>query len=386
LLGIIGSDLDAVVGGNGLEISKRLARQLPARLVYLGGKAFAAYRLVGDGFVLDIWDRQDQSLEADLARRDFTVNAFAIDVADHRVIDPFDGRADLERRRLRATTEGVFAEDPLRALRLVRLTLQLPGFTTDPATLELARQSAERLAKVAAERVRDELEKLLRARNLLPGLKLLAQLEIYPGLLQGRPGEPGDAKTAERLLRLLEPALEQLATSLRLPHGRLEPSGPRLAVLFSGLKPAAGTIEEALEVCRRGGYLTARQAVRCGRLMDCRAAPDSEPSARWFLHRWGDDWPAAVATLAALPDPPPTAADWQRLFDRLTELAERQGETIFAPTPLLDGKAIQHLLGIRPGPRIGAAVNLLHRAQVEGRVSDRGAAEALLRSRSSGAG
>ena len=107
---------------------------------------------------------------------------------------------------------------------------------------------------------------------------------------------------------------------------------------------------------------------------------------RWFLHLWGGDWPAAAATLAALSDPPPAAAEWGRLLGRLTEMADRQARTIFDPIPLLDGDEIQSLLGIGPGPDIGTAVDLLRRAQVEGRVSDRTGAEALLRTISSDAG
>ena len=386
LLGVPGSDFDAVVGGNGLEIGERLARSLPARLVHLGGKAFAAYRLAGKRFTLDIWDRQEQSLEADLARRDFTINAMALDVVERRLIDPFDGLSDIGRRRLGATTAGVFADDPLRVLRLVRLSLQLPGFTIAPETLPLARRSSAQLAGVAAERVRDELGKVLRATAFRDGFELLVELEVYPGLLQGHAGEPADADPARRLLRLLEPALEELSACRPLPHGHLEPSGPRLAVLFSGLAATAEAVEAALDRSRQTGYLTSREAARCRRLLGSRSAPDSEAAARWFLHLWGGDWPAAAAALAALSDPPPSAAEWRRLLARLQKMAERQAASIFDPTPLLDGVEIQRLLGTGAGPRIGAAVELLRRAQVEGRVGDRAEAEALLRSSASDAG
>ncbi len=386
LLGIDSSDFDAVVGGNGLEIGQRLARDLPARLVHLGGKAFAAYRLVGEAFTLDIWDRREQSLEADLARRDFTVNAIALDVADRLLIDPFGGLADLERHRLRATTEGVFADDPLRVLRLARLAVRLPGFAAGRATIELARRSSAGLARVAAERVREELGKLLRAPDLLAGLALLVELDVYPSLFLGRCGEPGAAGRADRLLRLLEPALAHAAALGPLPHGRFEPSGPRLAALFAGLGTDRGVVGDALETRRQAGYLSQREAALCRRLVDCRQAPGSEAEARWFLHRWSEDWPSAAAVLAALPDPAPTGAEWRRLLGRLAGLADRRGAAIFAPEPLLDGDAIRQLLSLDPGPRVGAAVDLLRRAQVEGRVSDRAAAEALLRKPASGAG
>src|SRR5690348_18241586 len=72
-LGLPVHDFDAVVAGRGREISERLAETLPARLVLLGGKEFAAYRLVGEEDVVDIWDRGGTTLYQDLARRDFTI-------------------------------------------------------------------------------------------------------------------------------------------------------------------------------------------------------------------------------------------------------------------------------------------------------------------------
>lgn len=386
LLDLAGSDFDAVVAGGGLELARRLAETLPARLVRLGGARFAAYRLVGDGFTLDLWDRRDQSLEADLARRDFTVNALALDVAGGRVIDPHGGRADLERRRLRATGGGVFADDPLRVLRLARFAVQLPGFLAEPATVELARGAAGELVAVAAERVRDELGKMARARRFRSGLGLLVQLDLYPGLLRGRPGEPGDGSRVGRLADRLETALDHLRRQGELPHGRLEPSAPRLAVLFAGLAADRGAAATALEGCRRTGYLTGREAAHCRRLLDCRELPGSEPAARWLLHRWGEAWPGAAAALAALSEPPPDAADWRRLVTRLISLAGRHGPAIFMPKPLLDGDEIRGLLDLPPGPRVGQAVARLRRAQVEGLVGDRAGAVALLRRPSSGAG
>jgi poly(A) polymerase len=385
LLGIASGDFDAVVAANGLEIGERLAHDLPARLVHLGGKAFAAYRLVGDGFTLDIWDRRGQSLQADLARRDFTINAFALDLADRTVVDPFNGLGDLHRRRLRATTTGVFADDPLRVLRLVRLSTQLADFHIDHATLDLARESAAQLSGVAAERVRDELGRVLATSRFLQAFEHLVSLDLYPGLFQGRPGESGDPRRARALLHHLEPALEHLTDLPALPHAHIEPSAPRLAVLLTGLASEPQAAEEALEGYRRVGYLPGRAAGRCRHLLRCRAAPSSEAEERWFLHRWGEHWPAATATLAATAVPLPVKSDWRRLVERLITLARQRATEIFAPAPLLDGNEIGRLLGIHPGPELGRAVERLRRAQIEGRVLGRAEAAAWLRSSATGA-
>lgn len=385
LLDFIGRDFDAVVGDDGQAIAERLAGRLPARLVHLGGDAFAAYRLVGEGFVLDLWDRRGQSLEQDLARRDFTVNAFALDLASRRVVDPFGGVADLERRRLRATTPGVLDDDPLRVLRLVRLGSQMPGFSADPQTQGLARTAAGGLAGVAAERIREELGKILGARDFAVAFARLVDLRIYPGLLRQRPGEAGDASGAVRLLDRLEPALAHLARLPALPRGRIDPPAARLAALFAGLGPPGGTAA-AIDACRLARFLSDREAASCRRLTGLREAPGTEAARRWFLHLWGEDWPTAAAALGALGEPPPAAGAWRRLVRRLAGLAERHAESIFAPRPLLDGNDIQRLLGVPPGPALGAAVDRLRRAQVEGRIADRAAAEALLRRSSSDAG
>src|SRR5829696_7556284 len=156
-LGLPVHDFNAVVSGRGREISERLAEILPARLVLLGGKEFAAYRLVGEDVVVDIWDRAGTTLYQDLARRDFTINSFAFDLRTQEVSDPFNGLGDLGRKVLRATTPESFTGDPLRVLRLPRLLLRLPGFTVEPDTVGLAKRSSLGLAGIASERVREEL-------------------------------------------------------------------------------------------------------------------------------------------------------------------------------------------------------------------------------------
>lgn len=216
-LGLATCDLDAVVAGRGREIADELAARLPARLVPLGGRDFAAYRLVltagtghgprgdstGEGAaaeqarasVLDLWDRGSTPLHDDLARRDFTVNSFALEPRGGAVIDPFGGLADLERRNLRATTGASFEGDPLRVLRLARLLVRLPGFAVDPDTRELARRAAPRLPQMAAERIREELWLLFSHPDAARGLLELAALGVYPGLWLGAGSAPPVATT-----------------------------------------------------------------------------------------------------------------------------------------------------------------------------------------------
>ncbi|MGZ4352321.1 MAG: hypothetical protein ACXVZ4_02130 [Gaiellaceae bacterium] len=112
-----------------------------------------------EGRTVDFTPLQGGSIEADLAARDFTVNAIAAPVAGGEPIDPFDGRADLGRRTLRRVSDTAFADDPLRLLRAVRLEDEL-GFRLDEETERLVREQAALATRPAGERVLAELRRL----------------------------------------------------------------------------------------------------------------------------------------------------------------------------------------------------------------------------------
>lgn len=130
------------------------------------------------------------TLTEDLSRRDFTMNAVAFDPIDGRLTDPFDGQGDLARRLVRAVGEPLvrFREDGLRPMRAIRQAAQLE-FEVDPPTLAAIPATLEVFRKVSAERVRDELFKLLGARRPSRGLELMHTTgllgEVMPELLEG---------------------------------------------------------------------------------------------------------------------------------------------------------------------------------------------------------
>jgi tRNA nucleotidyltransferase (CCA-adding enzyme) len=148
----------------------------------------------GEGLYLD--GRRPSSVEfgktliEDLARRDFTMNAIAYDPLGDRLTDPFDGRVDLERKLVRAVGDPLlrFSEDGLRPLRAVRQASQL-GFAIDPPTAQAIPQTMGSFRKVSAERVRDELYKILGSPAPARGFELLRETdllpEIMPELLEG---------------------------------------------------------------------------------------------------------------------------------------------------------------------------------------------------------
>jgi tRNA nucleotidyltransferase/poly(A) polymerase len=127
------------------------------------------------------------TIEADLLRRDFTINAIALPVAGGEHLDPCGGREDLQLREIRAVSESVFEDDPLRLVRAVRLADELE-FTIAPMTRRLIAESADLVTRAAGERVLAELE-----RFSANGYRLLAEL----GLLE-RLGGSLDADTIDR--------------------------------------------------------------------------------------------------------------------------------------------------------------------------------------------
>lgn len=373
-LGLPVHDFDAVVSARGREISEELAQTLPARLVLLGGKEFAAYRLVGEADIVDIWDRAGTSLDQDLARRDFTVNSFAFDLRSQQVTDPFNGIGDLARRVLRATTQESFTGDPLRVLRLPRLLLRLPSFTAEPDTIGLAKRSAAGLSEVASERVRDELLLLLADPNAARGLALLMELDLYPGLFLSRPGEAGSPRMALSEFGALGDAVRELRDHAPHVAAQVEIRTARLTSLVANLPVPEP--QDALNRLRDAGYLTRTLAADVALLLHMDALPGDAIGRRRFLHRAGMLWPTAAAYLSAR-----AAAHghpWRGALAPLVDLARREGATLLDPPRLLGGSEVQQILGIPPGPEVGRVLEAIRAAQVDGTVRTREEAIALL--------
>ena len=378
-LGLPSHDVDAVVAGRGREIAELLAAALPARLVLLGGKDFAAYRLVGQDLTLDLWDRAGTTLHADLARRDFTINSFALGVRDGLLADPFGGVSDLGRRLLRATTPASFTGDPLRVLRLPRLSLRLSGFAADPQTFLLARASSPRLVDVAAERVRDELAILFDHPEAHRGLGLLVALDLYPGLWLGAPGEPGRPGGAVSELEAIPERWRELRELDPDAAAQVAARAARLAATFAHL--SAGAVRagrgprDFLELFRDAGYLTRQAAAEVAILLAEEEVPEDELGRRRFLHRTGRLWATAAVSLGARTA---DAARWRAAVRPLVDLARREGASLVDPPRLITGEEVQRLLGIAPGPEVGRALAAVRQAQVDGRVRTREEAAALL--------
>jgi tRNA nucleotidyltransferase (CCA-adding enzyme) len=153
-------DLDFVVGEKAIALAKAIASRHRAGFVVLDASREIA-RVVFERGTLDFARMEGESLEIDLKRRDFTVNALAYDPRARELIDPLGGLEDLRKKQLRMVSQENLQDDPLRNLRAYRQAAQL-DFTIEGDTLVAIRSLAGLLSRVAAERVRSELDYLLR--------------------------------------------------------------------------------------------------------------------------------------------------------------------------------------------------------------------------------
>ena len=197
LLGAASLNVDAATDAHPRKI-KRLLRP-HAEHLWTVGERFGTIVAEVDGYEVDITTyrsdlytkgsrhpevRFGESLEGDLARRDFTINAVAADALTGEILDPFEGRKDLESGVIRPVGDPLdrMRDDPLRMLRAVRFetTLSRPDkpFALTPDLERAIRENAHWLESISAERIRDEFEKILTSENVALGLRTLVRLGL----------------------------------------------------------------------------------------------------------------------------------------------------------------------------------------------------------------
>ncbi len=177
------ADLDVVVEGDVGGAARAVARAARGPAFELSDE-FGSWRVMAPdrAWQVDLSPLRGGSLDADLALRDFTVNAIAEPLDGGERVDPQGGAADLAAGRLRAVGRQAFADDPLRVVRLVRLAAQL-GLEPDAATIALARDSAPATAAVAQERVFAELKRIVAGDGVVASLALMDALGLTAAIL-----------------------------------------------------------------------------------------------------------------------------------------------------------------------------------------------------------
>ena len=177
LLGRATADIDIVVEGDPEQAARAVARAAPRSACFALSQEFGSWRVVAReaAWQIDVEPLHGASIEADLALRDFTLNAIAEPLAGGAPIDPLGGLADLHAGRLRMSDPAAFAADPLRVLRLVRLAVEL-DLQPDTATARAASMQASALTRVSAERVFAELRRIVAASDVRRGLEMMSAL------------------------------------------------------------------------------------------------------------------------------------------------------------------------------------------------------------------
>ena len=212
LLGRPSHDLDFVILGRALVIARRMANHFGAAFYALDAERDTGRVIFRQGerqelFYVDFAAARGGSLAADLALRDFTINAIAVRLDGAQVVDPHGGRADLSAGLLRAVSDRAFRDDPLRTLRGVRLAAEL-GFEVEPRTEALLRQAAPLLGDVSAERARDELCKLLALPGAAHSLRRLSEFGLLAVLLPEVEALRGVTQSTPHQLDVFEHTLE----------------------------------------------------------------------------------------------------------------------------------------------------------------------------------
>ncbi|SIO01961.1 CCA tRNA nucleotidyltransferase [Agromyces cerinus] len=351
------------------------------------------------------------SLEDDLTRRDFTVNALALRLPKLELVDPSGGVEDLVAKVLRtpAAPEQSFGDDPLRMLRAARFAAQL-GFTVEPATEQAMTDLAAEIDRISAERVRDELTKLLLSRTPRSGIRLLVESGLAERVLPELPALSLERDEHHRHKDVYEHSLTVLdqAIDYEIERGVLDSPDliVRLAALLHDIgKPATRRFEAGGAVSFHHhdvvGAKLARKRLRALRFdNDTIAAVSrlielhlrffgytdgawSDSAVRRYVRDAGDQLERlhilarADVTTRNRRKADQLAFAYDDLEERIAVLAEE--EELAAVRPELDGADIMRLLGVAPGPVVGEAYRYLLEVRLdEGPIGPDAATDRLL--------
>lgn len=435
-------DLDVSVQGSASNIARAFADDLGAAYFLMDAEHDVARvileRADGTRDIVDFARLRGGSVQDDLATRDFTINAMAADAASwdgqaDALIDPFNGRQDLEAKRVRAVRAEVFRNDAVRLLRAARMEAEL-GFGLDEETVRLVRRDAELLAFAPMERARDELVKVIAAPNALRNLRRLDALRLLGHILPEVNAMRGVTQSSPHIYDVFEHSLhavnaaeeteragysnlaqgafgEQLREHFaqRLSAERTRRELLRLTLLLHDIgKPATRTVEAngrirffghedvgaaMIEAALRRLKFSNDEIVRAKTIVQHHLRPlllaqngiTTRAVYRFFrdtgdvgvdiaVHAWCDQ----NATYGA-DDVSDEKVALQAVIGRLLERYYHAREEVIAPPPLLNGNDVIEFLQVPPGPRVGEMLDAVREAQAVGEVTTREEAFAFLR-------
>ncbi|MFE0046638.1 CCA tRNA nucleotidyltransferase [Streptomyces albireticuli] len=419
LLGRLGNDLDFTTDARPEDVLKIVRPWADA--VWEVGIAFGTVGCRKSDFDIEVttyrseaYDRTSRkpevsygdSIEEDLVRRDFTVNAMAVALPEKEFIDPHNGLEDLAARILRTpgTPEESFSDDPLRMMRAARFAAQL-DFEVASEVVEAMTEMSGRLEIVSAERVRDELNKLILSDHPRKGLRLLVDtgladlvLPELPALRLERDEHHRHKDVYEHTLTVLEQAVD------------LEENGPdlvlRLAALLHDIgKPKTRRFEKDGRVSFHhhevvGAKMTKSRMTKLkysnelvkdvSKLVELHLRFHGYGTGEWTdsaVRRYVRDSGPLLDRLHKLTRSDCTTRNKRkanalsRAYDGLEERIARlqEQEELDSIRPDLDGNQIMEILGVGPGPQIGKAYKHMLELRLENGPMEPEAAVAALK-------
>ncbi len=359
-------DLDFVMLTRAVKTARKIADRTKAGFVLLDAERQIA-RVVFAGGTVDFAQAEGGSLEGDLWRRDFRINAIACNPFTGEIIDPVDGQTDLRLGLLRMISRSNLEDDPLRLLRAYRQAAQL-GFAIEPETQSAIRELAPLLSRVAVERVRTELGYLLSNPNGVPWIcrgwedglfsiwfeSAIDRFDILTKI------DASADKLAAIYPELAKEFGRQIRDTIKTPLlaiaklAMLADSDPTIAeTQLLRLKYSNAEIKSAIELLKYLPILAAK--------------PISEMSLReqYFLFR---DVGIVFPVLAALAVAAGVAVDdFSPLINRYLDA----DDIIAHPTQLVSGNDLMEYLNVPRSPQIGQLLMEIQLARVEGRIATR---------------
>jgi tRNA nucleotidyltransferase (CCA-adding enzyme) len=340
------------------------------------------------------------TLDEDLSRRDFTMNAIAYDPMGGALVDPFDGQGDIARKVIRTVGDAKlrFYEDGLRPMRAVRQAAQL-AFVLDPDTQAAIPQTLDSFRKVSAERIRDELRKLLLAPKPSHGIELMRETgllaEVLPellptvGCIQNRFHKHD---VYQHILATVDAAIPDFIVRMGallhdLGKPRTQAPKPDAPGEFSFFRHEQIGTEMAEAICQRLKLSATERSTICslvGGHMFYYTPEWTDGTVRRFVRRVGPELVPALfalreADIASRGQGEDREAETRELRDRIAHVAA--SDAALRVTDLaINGKDVMNLLGIPPSKRVGEILEaLLERVLDDPTLNERASLERLAR-------
>ena len=439
LLGKQTRDVDIAVKADASILAKQIAQHFQGKFVLLDDVNKVA-RVVLPELYLDFSSIQGD-INADLLRRDFTVNAMAVDLSQAldkpSIIDPYGGQSDIESKTIRAVTQGAFTDDPARLLRSIRHTAQL-RFTIDEKTRAIIKRDAELITNVPGERVFDELCAAIAAPDAAETIRLMDDLGLLTQLLPELDACRGVDQPKEHNWDVFDHSIQTVATieqlfndiiedkngldqipwtqeikshfSQQISSGHLRMTILKIAALLHDLgKPNTKSIVEngrtrflghdkegadiADRLMTRLRFSSKETKVVCNiiehhmrptQLSNKWEMPTRHALYRYFRDTGDEAFDILFLNLAdhlAARGPLLDPDEWKNHVKLISYVLNKhdQEPNVVKPPKLIDGNDLQKL-GYEPGPKIGATLETIREALAAGEISTKDDALDLARS------